>query len=152
MNKWTITHIHSTLVFYVETHSGRKPHNVFSYMSWRITFIGSTNFLCFPAATGRRLWHPIFRLQPEGISNSPILLLQPEGGYNPLCSSDTNRRWLQWCISSSGRFNAQHYEDNSLLNDVLFLKCTMYFYWAFSYLRCIIHFYLAFCENGLKFN
>ena len=26
-----------------------------SYMSWRITFIGSTNFLFFPAAIGRRL-------------------------------------------------------------------------------------------------
>jgi hypothetical protein len=39
----------------VETQSRRKPHNDFSYMSLRITFIGSTNFLCFPAATGRRL-------------------------------------------------------------------------------------------------
>jgi hypothetical protein len=29
-------------------------------MSSRITFIGSTNFLCFPAATGRRLQPPIF--------------------------------------------------------------------------------------------
>jgi hypothetical protein len=39
----------------VETQSERKPQNVFSYMSLRITFIGSTKFLCFPAATGRRL-------------------------------------------------------------------------------------------------
>jgi hypothetical protein len=44
----------------VETQRGRKPNNVFSYMSYRITFIGSTNFLCFPVATGRRLQHPIF--------------------------------------------------------------------------------------------
>jgi hypothetical protein len=44
----------------VETQSGRKPHNDFSYMSLRITFIGSTNFLCFPAATGRRLQPPSF--------------------------------------------------------------------------------------------
>jgi len=29
-------------------------------MSWRITFIGSTNFLCFPAATGRRPQPPSF--------------------------------------------------------------------------------------------
>jgi hypothetical protein len=29
-------------------------------MSLRSTFIGSTNFLCFPAATGRRLQPPIF--------------------------------------------------------------------------------------------
>jgi hypothetical protein len=41
--------------FYVETQCGRKPHNDFSYMYLRITFIGSTNFLCSPAATGRRL-------------------------------------------------------------------------------------------------
>jgi hypothetical protein len=42
-------------VFYVETQSERKPHNAFSYISLRITFIGSTNILCFPATTGRRL-------------------------------------------------------------------------------------------------
>jgi hypothetical protein len=39
----------------METQSGRKPQNDFSYMSLRITFIGSTNFLCFPVATRRRL-------------------------------------------------------------------------------------------------
>jgi hypothetical protein len=44
----------------VETQSGRKPRNAFSYMSLRITFIGSTNFLCFPAAIGRRLQPPSF--------------------------------------------------------------------------------------------
>jgi hypothetical protein len=47
-------------MFYVETQSKRKPHNVFSYMSLRITFIGSTNFLCFPAETGKRLQSPSF--------------------------------------------------------------------------------------------
>jgi hypothetical protein len=46
--------MYSTPVFYVETQSGKKPHNVFSYMYLRITFIGSTNFLFSPAATGRR--------------------------------------------------------------------------------------------------
>jgi hypothetical protein len=46
--------------FYMETQCGRKPQNVFSYMSLRITFIGSTNFLCFPAAIGRRLQPPSF--------------------------------------------------------------------------------------------
>jgi hypothetical protein len=45
-------------MFYVETQSERKPHNAFSYMSLRITFIGNTNFLCFPATTGRRLQPP----------------------------------------------------------------------------------------------
>jgi hypothetical protein len=59
----------------MEIQSGRKPQNVFSYMSLRITFIGRTNFLSFPTATGRRL-------QLEGISNSPIHWLQPKGGYN----------------------------------------------------------------------
>jgi hypothetical protein len=31
----------------VETQSEKKPWNVFSYMSLRIIFIGSTNFLVF---------------------------------------------------------------------------------------------------------
>jgi hypothetical protein len=44
----------------VETQSRRKPHNAFSYMYLRIAFIGSTNFLYFPAATGRRLQPPTF--------------------------------------------------------------------------------------------
>jgi hypothetical protein len=35
------------------------------------------------------------KLQPKGRSNSPILWLQLEGGYNPLCSSATTGRWLQ---------------------------------------------------------
>jgi hypothetical protein len=39
----------------METQSGRKPQNGFSCMSLRITFIRSTNFLCFLVATGRRL-------------------------------------------------------------------------------------------------
>jgi hypothetical protein len=61
----------------METQSGRKPQNDFSYMYLRITFIGSTNFLCFPAATGRRLQPPNFSdfssYNLEGSSNSPIL-------------------------------------------------------------------------------
>jgi hypothetical protein len=106
----------------VETQSGRKPQNDFSYMSLRITFIGSTNFLCFSISNGRRLQPHSFlgynlsevptpqfsgynqkeattpyvlRLQPEGRSNSPILWLQPEVGYNPICSLATTRSWLQ---------------------------------------------------------
>jgi hypothetical protein len=85
-------------VFYVETQRRRKPHNVFSYMSLRITFIGSTNFLYFSAATGRRLQPPSFlgynlkeapTPQFSGYNQkeatTPYLLrLQPEGGYNHL--------------------------------------------------------------------
>jgi hypothetical protein len=44
----------------METQSGRKPWNDFSYMSLRITFIGITNFLCFLTTTGRRLQPPSF--------------------------------------------------------------------------------------------
>ena len=80
----------------METQSGRKPHNDFSYMSLRITFIGSTNFLCFPATTGRRLQPPNFSgynpreaptLQFSGYNEKEattpyVLRLQPEGGYN----------------------------------------------------------------------
>jgi hypothetical protein len=85
-------------VFYIKTQSGRKPHNAFSYMYLRITFIGSTNFLFSPAAIGRRLQPPIFSgynpreaPNPQFSSNNQneattpyVLLLQPEGGYNHL--------------------------------------------------------------------
>jgi hypothetical protein len=47
-------------MFYMENQSERKPENAFSYMYWRITIIGSTKFLCFPATTGRRLQPPSF--------------------------------------------------------------------------------------------
>jgi hypothetical protein len=85
----------------METQSRRKPHNYFSYMSLRITFIGSTNFLCFPAATRRRLQTPSFlgynlREDPtpqfsgynQKEATTPyVLQLQPEGGYNHLSLS-----------------------------------------------------------------
>jgi hypothetical protein len=82
----------------VETQSGRKLHNAFSYMSLRITFIGSTNFLCFPTTIGRRLQHPSFSgynlkeaptPQFSGYNQKEdttpyVVWLQPEGGYNHL--------------------------------------------------------------------
>ena len=84
MNKWTIIHIHSTPVFYVETQSRRKPQNGFSYMYWRITFLGSTKFLCFPTAIGRRLQPPSF------LGYNLREALTPQfSGYNPQCSSAT---------------------------------------------------------------
>jgi hypothetical protein len=83
---------------YVETQCGRKPHNVFSYMSLIITFIGSTIFLCSSAATRRRLQSPIFsgynlREAPtpqfygynQKEATTPyVLRLQSKGGYNHL--------------------------------------------------------------------
>jgi hypothetical protein len=62
------------------------------------TFIGSTNFLCFPAATGRRLQPPSFpgynlRGTPtpqfsgynqKEATTPNVLRIQPEGGYNHL--------------------------------------------------------------------
>jgi hypothetical protein len=66
----------------VETQCGRKPHNDFlivkEYIHWKHQLPIS------PATTGRRLQPPIYRLQPEGSSNSLIFWLQLEGGYNPL--------------------------------------------------------------------
>jgi hypothetical protein len=67
-------------------------------MYLRITFIGSTNFLCFPAAIGRRLQLPSFsgynlREAPtpqfsgynQKEATTPyVLRLQLEGGYNHL--------------------------------------------------------------------
>jgi hypothetical protein len=90
--------MHITPVFYVETQSRRKPKNVFSYVSLRIKFIGSTNFLCFPATTGRRLQPPSFSEKNQREALTPqfygynqkeattpyVLWLQPEGGYNHL--------------------------------------------------------------------
>jgi hypothetical protein len=67
-------------------------------MYLRITFIGSTNFLCFPAATGRRLQPPslsgynlrenstpqLSRYKQKEATTPYVLRLQPEGGYNHL--------------------------------------------------------------------
>jgi hypothetical protein len=82
----------------METQRGRKPLNDFSYMYLIITFIGSTNFLCFPAATGRRLQPPSFSRYNLREAPTPrfssynqkedttpyVLQLQLEGGYNHL--------------------------------------------------------------------
>jgi hypothetical protein len=48
-----------------------------------------------PSKTGRRIQPPILRLQHEGIYNSLILWIQPEGGYNPRGSLTPTGRWLQ---------------------------------------------------------
>jgi hypothetical protein len=67
-------------------------------MYLRVTFIGSTNFLCFPTATGRKLQSPSFSgynlreaLTPQfsGYNQKEattpyVLQLQPEGVYNHL--------------------------------------------------------------------
>ena len=93
--KWTITYIHSTSMFYVETQIRRKPWNVFSYMYWRITFIGTTNFLCFPSTIARRLQTPSFSGYNLGEDPTPQF-----SGYNPLCSPTTTGRWIQQPILS----------------------------------------------------
>jgi hypothetical protein len=54
-----------------------KTQNIFSYMSLRITFIARTNFLCFPAATRRRLQPPSFSGYNLKESPTPQLF-----GYN----------------------------------------------------------------------
>jgi hypothetical protein len=67
-------------------------------MYLRITFIGSTNFLCFPIVTGRRLQPSIFsscnlREDPtpqfygskqKEATTTYVLWLQSKGGYNHL--------------------------------------------------------------------
>jgi hypothetical protein len=92
------THTQYTSVFTWKPKAGENHIMFFSYMSLRITFIGSTNFLCFPAATGRRLQPPNFsgynlREAPtpqfsgynQKEATTPyVLRLQPEGGYNHL--------------------------------------------------------------------
>jgi hypothetical protein len=80
----------------METQSGRKPKNSFSYMYLKITIIGSTNFLCFPTTTERRLQPPsfvgynlkesptpqFFGYNQKEATTPYVLRLQPEGGYN----------------------------------------------------------------------
>jgi hypothetical protein len=34
-------------------------------------------------------------IEPEGRSNSPIIWIKAEGGYNPLFSLATTERWLK---------------------------------------------------------
>jgi hypothetical protein len=77
-------------MFYVETQSGRKPQNVFSYMYLRITFIGSTNFLCFTATTGRRLQPPSF--SGYNLREAPTPQLS---GYNQKEATTPYVLWLQ---------------------------------------------------------
>jgi hypothetical protein len=82
----------------METQSGRKTHNAFSYMSLIITFIGSANFICFPTTIGRRLQPPSFSgynlrevatpqfsgYNQKEATTPYVIWLQPEGGYNHL--------------------------------------------------------------------
>jgi hypothetical protein len=70
-------------------------------MSLRITFIGSTNFICFPATTRRRLQTPnfsgynlreapnpqLFGYNQKEATTPYVLRLQPEGGYNHMSLS-----------------------------------------------------------------
>jgi hypothetical protein len=79
-------------MFYVEIQCERKPNNVFSYMSLRITFIGSTNFLCFPSATGRRLQPPSFSGYNLREAPTPQLSGYNQKEDNSLYLSDYNRK------------------------------------------------------------
>jgi hypothetical protein len=73
----------------VETQSERKPRNDFSYMYLRITFIGSTNFLFFPATTGRRLQPPF---SCYNLREAPTPQLS---GYNQKEATTPYVLWLQ---------------------------------------------------------
>ena len=80
----------------METQIGRKPQNAFSYMSWRITFIGSTNFLRFPAATRRRLQPPSF--SENNLRETPTPQIS---GYNQKEATTPNVLRLQLPMFSS---------------------------------------------------
>jgi hypothetical protein len=72
-------------------------------MSLRITFIGSTNFLCFPTATGRRLQLPIFSGYNPREASTPQFF-----GYNQKEAMPTYVLWLQPpVISLSNRPDAE---------------------------------------------
>jgi hypothetical protein len=64
-------------------------------MSLRITFIRSTNFLCFPATTGRRLQPPIF--SGYNLREAPT----PQfSGYNQKEATTPYVLWLQPLVIS----------------------------------------------------
>jgi hypothetical protein len=54
------THTQYISVFTWKPKAGENHRVFFFFLSLRITFIGSTNFLCFTAATGMRLQPPSF--------------------------------------------------------------------------------------------
>ena len=96
MNKRTIIHIHSTPMFLRGNPKREKTKKCFflyvlmNYIHWKhqFPFFSSCNWKEAPT--------PYFlKLKPEGFSNSPILWIQLEGGYNPLCSLATTGRSLQ---------------------------------------------------------
>jgi hypothetical protein len=78
----------------METQSGRKPQNVFYYTYLRITFIGSTNFVCFPAATRRRLQPPSFSGYSLREAPTPQF-----SGYN---QKEATTPYVLWLQSESG--------------------------------------------------
>ena len=83
------THTQYTIVFMWKPKVGQN-HIMFFLMSLRITFIGSTNFLCFPAAIGRRLQPPSF--SGHNLREAPT----PQFScYNPLVSQATTWGNLQ---------------------------------------------------------
>jgi hypothetical protein len=92
------THAQYTSIFTWKPNVGENHIMFFSYMSLRITLIGSTNFLFSPAATGRRLRPSIFlgynmreaptpkfsSYKQKEATTPYVLQLQIEGGYNHL--------------------------------------------------------------------
>ena len=96
MNKWKIIHIHSTLVFLCGNPKQEKTTEWF-FLYEIITFIGSTKFLCFPAATRRRLQPPSFsgynwgKLQlPNSLATTRRRLQPPMFyGYNRKVATNT---------------------------------------------------------------
>jgi hypothetical protein len=84
--------IHNTPIFTWKPNVGENHKILFLYVKNYIQ--GSTNFQ-FSSSNWKEAPTPWFlRLQNQGSSKSLILWLQPEGGYNPLGSPATTRRWI----------------------------------------------------------
>jgi hypothetical protein len=76
-----------------------KPKEVENHRMFFLVFLEELHPLeapLFSNCNWKEAPTPLFiRLQLEGSSKSPIMWLQIEGGYNPLCSPTTTERWLQ---------------------------------------------------------
>jgi hypothetical protein len=88
------THTQYTSVFMWKPKAGEN-HKMIFLMSLRITFIGSTNFLYFPAATGRRLQPPSFSGYNLREAPTPNSLATTRRRLQPPMFFNYNQRWLQ---------------------------------------------------------
>ena len=90
LEKWEIIHIHNTYFFLRGNPMQEKTMELFFLYSFKNCIHLKNQLPLFYRCNWKEAPTPyISRIQPEGSSNSPILWLQLEGGYDPQCSPAT---------------------------------------------------------------